>query len=128
MLRRRCAVLLFIVRGHLVLDISDQRYPNFSGVIAPQHVTDKMGFDLHLNLHRKIGQSMSMEVYFIESSKGQIAGSHLPSQAPLVALHTGYSRTKAHPVPDHHPGVRQSRPVGSPPRRGRIVCCRWSNW
>lgn len=43
-------VKLFIVRWHLVVNVSDQRYPHLCSIITPQNIADEVGFDLHVYL------------------------------------------------------------------------------
>jgi hypothetical protein len=42
---------LFIVRRHLVVDVTDKRYAHLGGVVAPKHVTDKVCLNLHVDLY-----------------------------------------------------------------------------
>lgn len=47
---------LLFLRGHFILDIPHQRYPHLCRVVAPQHITNKVGFNLHLHLNRSVSQ------------------------------------------------------------------------
>lgn len=43
---------LFVIGGHFILNISNQRHPHLGDVVSPKHVADEMCFDGHLNLRK----------------------------------------------------------------------------
>lgn len=43
---------LFIVRRHLIFDISNQRHSDLGRIATSKDVADEMGFHLHLDLQR----------------------------------------------------------------------------
>jgi len=44
--------VLFVIRRHFVVDVTQQRDSHLSSIVAPQDITDIICFDLHLNLPR----------------------------------------------------------------------------
>ena len=42
---------LFIIRRHLVVNVADKRYAHLGGIVTPEHVTDKVCLNLHVDLY-----------------------------------------------------------------------------
>lgn len=94
------AHMLLLLWRHLILNVSYKRDPHLGRVIAAEHITHKVRFDLHLNL-----------VF------GSVIGPgtrepDVPFLARPGAHHTGYLKTRAHLGPSRHLAARQSRREG----------------
>lgn len=48
--RQNLSIPSFVVRRHLIVDVSDKRYPHLRRVIAAQYVAGKVRFHLHVHL------------------------------------------------------------------------------